>query len=93
MWLKYNQELLVTLMQEQLPDKTEIIEALKSCTRGVWQKKNYIYFVNPKNPDLLGSEWQFKENIIVEDEARGMILLDILKDGRVGGIQFVNLEE
>lgn len=93
MWVKYNPGWLVTLLQEQLPEKTEVIESVKNCTRGVWQQKNYIYFVNPKNPDLPGSEWQFQENLIVEDETRGMIVIDILKDGRVGGIQFVNIEE
>lgn len=93
MWVKYNPGWLVTLLQEQLPDKIEIIDALQNCTRGVWQQKNYIYFVSPKNADLPGSEWQFKENLIVEDETRGMVVIDLLKDGRIGGIHFVNLEE
>ncbi len=93
MWVKYNPNWLVTLLKEQLPDKTEMIEAAKHCTRGVWEKKNYIYFVSTKNPDLPGSDWQFKENLILEDADRGMIVLDILKDGRIGGIQFVSAED
>ncbi|QNF32940.1 hypothetical protein HUW51_09420 [Adhaeribacter swui] len=93
MWVKYNPGWLVALLQEQLPDKVDTIEAAKQCTRGVWEKKNYIYFVSIKNPDLPGSEWQFKENLILEDADRGMVVLDILKDGRIGGIQFVSSEE
>ncbi len=92
MWVKYNPGWLVKALQEQLPDKTELIEAVQACIRGVWETKTYIYFVNPKNADLPDSEWQFKENVIIDDEARGMVVLDILKDGRVGGIQFVGLE-
>lgn len=93
MWVKYNPKWLVNLLEEQLPDKTDIIEAARQCTRGVWEKKNYITFVSTKNPDLPGSEWQFKENLILEDADRGMFVLDILKDGRIGGIQFVSAEE
>ncbi len=93
MWVKYNPNWLVSLLQEQLPEKTEIIEAVKQCTRGVWEKKNYIYFVSPKNADLPGAEWQFEANIILDDPSRGMVVIDILKDGRVGGIQFESLEE
>jgi hypothetical protein len=93
MWTKYNPDWLVNLLQQQLPDKTELADAVKNCRRGVWQNKGYIYFVSPKNPDLPGSEWQFKENVIVEDEARGAVVIDILQDGRVGGLQFLDLGE
>ncbi len=93
MWVKYNPNWLVNLLEEQLPEKIEIIEAVKQCTRGVWEQKNYIYFVSPKNADLPGAEWQFKENVILEDADRGMIVVDILKDGRVGGILFESFEE
>jgi hypothetical protein len=46
--------------------------------------------VNSEKPNQKGSEWQFDENIILEHETEGTIVLDVLKDGRIGGIEFVS---
>jgi hypothetical protein len=37
----------------------------------------------------LGSQWQFDENIILEDLERGDLVLDILTGQRVGGVEFL----
>jgi hypothetical protein len=48
------------------------------------------YFVDPQRPNEQGSEWQFLENVVMEHPTDGTIVLDILKDGRVGGVEFVD---
>ena len=53
-------------------------------------RQPYICFVSGERPNQLDSEWQFEENIVLEHETEGVIVLDILKDGRIGGIEFVN---
>ncbi len=39
----------------------------------------------------MGSEWQHDDCIFFEQEAEHNIVLDILKDGRIGGIEFIGL--
>jgi hypothetical protein len=36
-----------------------------------------------------GAEWQFDENIVLEHDKLGTIVIDFLKDKRIGGIEFV----
>jgi hypothetical protein len=43
----------------------------------------------PAKSKSTGSQWQFEENIILEDPERGDLVLDILKGQRVGGVEFL----
>ena len=64
-WETYNPQWIVDITKEQIPDKTEISRA-------------YIYFVNGDNPNEPNSEWQFEENITLEDKKNGTIILVLL---------------
>jgi hypothetical protein len=86
----YNPDWLVQAAKKQFPDKTWLAEALSKCTNIVIQDPQDIYFVDPENPNIPGSQWQFDENIILEDTEKGDIVLDILKNGRVGAIEFLS---
>ena len=55
---------------------------------GNWKSKAYYRFVSSKNANKPGSEWQFHDNIILEHEKHGTIILDILENNRIGGIEF-----
>ena len=66
-----------------------MIEQLNKSEKKEWIRQPYIRFVSAIRPNLLGSEWQFAENIVLEHETEGTIILDILEDGRIGGIEFV----
>jgi hypothetical protein len=85
-WETYDPTWLVELARKQLPEQTALIEALANCTR-VWKRTpTALYFVDPTRPNVPGSEWQFADNYIV-DSARGEVSIDVLEDGRVGGIE------
>jgi uncharacterized protein YuzE len=83
-------EQIIDLIKEQEPEKLEFVKQLENSSKRKWIKQAYIYFVSSKNPNQPGSEWQFDENIILEHETEGSIILDILKDGRIGGIEFIS---
>ncbi len=83
-------EWIIDLIKEQEHDRTDLIEQLKKSNRKKWIRQAYIHFVSGARPNQPGSEWQFDESIALEHESEGTIVIDILKDGRIGGIEFVN---
>lgn len=88
-WETYNPQWIVDIAEEQIPDKTEIITALSKCVKAKSESKAYIYFVNGDNPNEPNSEWQFQENITLEDKKNGTIILDVLKGNKIGGVEFL----
>ncbi len=81
---------IIEMIKEQEPDRVDLIDQLKKSERKKWIRQPYINFVSGERPNQLGSEWQIDENIVLEHETEGTIALDILKDGRIGGIEFIN---
>ncbi len=89
-WKTYDPRWLVELAKKTHPDKPRVAEALAQCTKCARENEKYIYFVIPARPNEPGAEWQFKENIILEHPTEGDIVLDVLRDGRVGGAEFLS---
>jgi hypothetical protein len=85
-WKPYDPSWLVALAEEQLPDSVELHEALRKCTR---IRGNY--FVNSRSPNKPGSEWQFDRSITLEHPDFDDVIIDVLKDGRVGSIEYLGL--
>ncbi len=85
-WKSYDPQWLVDLAMEQVPSETELHDALRNCT-----KIRGDYFVDSSRPNKPGSEWQFDRNVTLDHPELGYIVLDILKDGRVGGIEYLGL--
>lgn len=83
-------EWIIEMIKEQEPDRVDLIDQLKKSERKKWIRQPYISFVSGERPNQLGSEWQIEKNIVLENEKEGTIVLDILKDGRIGGIEFIN---
>ncbi|HEX9503495.1 MAG TPA: hypothetical protein VF974_04215 [Patescibacteria group bacterium] len=81
---------IIALISEQYPEREDLIPVIRVCNNGQWESPAYVHFVNSSRPNEEGSEWQFDENIILESEDEGTIVLDILKDGRIGGVEFVS---
>jgi len=65
------------------------VESLKKLVITEFPRQAYTYFVSGERPNQSGSEWQFKENLVLEHKGDGTIVMDILKDGRIGGIEMV----
>lgn len=81
---------IIDLIKEQEPGRIDLVEQLeKSEIRG-WIRQPYVRFVSDENAKQPGAEWQFEGNLVLEHETEGTIVLDILKDGRIGGIEFID---
>lgn len=83
-------EWIVELIKEQVPERIDLVEQLRKSNIRGWIRQPYVSFASPENANQLGSQAQFKESIILEHETEGTIVLDIFKDGRIGGIEFVS---
>ncbi|WP_268036810.1 hypothetical protein [Algoriphagus sp. PAP.12] len=87
---EFHIEQIIELIKEQEPDRTDLIEELEKSEMRKWIRQSYIRFVSSERPNQPGSEWQLDESIVLEHETEGTIVLDVLKDGRIGGIEFVS---
>lgn len=89
-WKPYDPTWLVQLAEEQAPERPWLSIALSKCTKGRWDSPAYVRFVEARNANQPESEWQFEENIILEHPEHGDLVLDILKEHRVGGMEFLS---
>lgn len=85
----FNPQWIIDMVKEQEPDRLDVIDALEKCVKGKWESRAYIHFVSPKNANQEGSDWQFDENIVLEHDTEGTVVIDLLKSGKIGGIEFV----
>jgi hypothetical protein len=86
-WIAYDPTWLVDLARVREP---ELVAALTKCKRAQVESKAYIAFVVSDVPNQPGSEWQFARNVHLHDPAHGHLVLDVLEDGRVGGVEFLD---
>jgi len=86
----FKKKWLIDLLENQNPTQTNLITQLKEMKAKRWLKQPYIRFVNNENANQKGAEWQFEDNIVLEHKTEGTIVLDILKDGRIGGFELLN---
>jgi hypothetical protein len=82
---------LIALCKQQYPDRPDVVNSLENCTTGYWSDQAYYRFVDSKNANQPGAIWQHHECIVLEQENDADIVLDLLKDGRIGGIEFIGL--
>lgn len=81
---------IIDLIKEQEPERIDLIDQLKKSDRRKWIRQPYVYFVSGEKPNQPGSAWQFEESIVLEHDSEGTIVIDILENGRIGGIEFVS---
>ena len=89
-WEPYDPAWLVEAARKQVSEEPWLPEALARCTRCSWESPAYVHFVDPSSPNEEGAQWQCDVNIIIEHESEGVLVLDILKDRRVGGLEFLD---
>lgn len=80
-------ESLIELVSEQEPDRPDLVKQLKQCVIRKWIRQPYVQFVSDENAD---GPWSIGESIVIKHPSEGTIVVDVLKDGRIGGIEFVN---
>jgi hypothetical protein len=89
-WEPYDPNWLVELATSQVPDVPWLPGALAACQRAFKESSAYLYFVDPANPNMPGSEWQFESNIVLDHPTEGSLVLDVLKGKRIGGVEFLS---
>ena len=82
-------EIIKILKKEELKN-ANLIQLFENCNGGNWESKAYFRFVNSKNANQPNSEWQFLDNIIIEHNEIGTIVIDLLKNNKIGGIELIN---
>jgi hypothetical protein len=88
-WKSYDPTWLVRLARESCPREPWLAEALARCTRAIEESRAYLRFVDAADPSQPDSEWQFERNLVLEDRSEGVLVLDVLRGGRVGGVEFL----
>jgi hypothetical protein len=81
---------LIESVRAQAPEYPWLPDALNHCGAGLWENRAYVRYVDSRNANQTGAEWQFKTNVVLSHELLGTVVLDILKDNRLGGIEFVD---
>lgn len=80
---------IIELVRQQEPRRQDIIIALTNTFGGYLESKAYYKFVDSAYTNEKVAEWQFEENFILESETFGTLVIDYLKDNRIGGIEFL----
>jgi len=86
----FEPRMLIEAVRAQAPEFPWLPDALMKCGRGEWESRAYVAYVSQSNPNQLGSDWQFQTNVVLSHDKLGMVVLDILKGNRLGGIEFVD---
>jgi len=87
---KFDPRNLIEDVLAQAPEFSWLPAALAGCGAGKWKSRAYVHYVSPVNPNQPGSEWQHKTNVVINHRVLGMVVIDILQDNRIGGIEFVD---
>lgn len=85
-WEAFDSSWLLSEAKRQFPEDYELHVAIENCKKVM----SGCYFVDPSRPNRHGSDWQFERSITIEDTVRGDVVLDILKDGRIGSIEYLD---
>lgn len=83
--LPYDPTWLIELAKKQIPDEIDIIDSMKLCTSVVGFCGcgcGDPYFIDPESED-----WDFDYNKVLEREDGIDIVLDIMKDKRIGRVE------
>jgi hypothetical protein len=89
-WEDYDPGWLVELARTVEAEEPGLAAAFSRCARCSVESEAYIYFVDPHAPNQPGSEWQFDRNVLLVSSVEGIVVVDVLADGRVGGIEFLD---
>ncbi|WP_374355412.1 hypothetical protein [Chitinimonas sp.] len=81
---------LAELARHECPELPWLSDVLLSCGAGAWDSPAYLRFVSAHNANQPGSEWRFETNVVLVHEIWGVLVLDILKSNRLGGIEFID---
>jgi hypothetical protein len=84
----YNPGWLVALARRQHPEKPWLADAFARCNAVIKRAQFIIHFVDPTDANQPGAEWQFDTTLWMKDPVEGNLVVDVLKGGRIGAVEF-----
>jgi len=92
-WEPYDPRWLVKLARKQLPDDWQLHDALAACTRAqanscCGPKICGYRFVDSLQSNQPESPGQYVGSVALQRESESDVIVDLLRDGRVGAIEF-----
>lgn len=81
---------------DEIEDKSEMLRLIKDTilnskvVKSRQEDEQYcqFYYVDPKNPNQPGSEWQHKDCVTIQVDVADFTF-DLLQNGRIGGVEIV----
>ncbi len=92
-WQPYDPEWLVRLVRAQCPHEAAVDAALQQCTRAHVVSARRTRFVSGFHPKRANSPWEFERHLRLDCPEHGALLLDILRNGQVGGVEYLDRYE
>lgn len=89
-WKPYDPAWLAEWVRVNRSDLPWLPDALARCIRAAEGGRAYLYFVDPADANQPGAEWQIAESVTLEHPREGTLVLDVLADRRIGGIEFLS---
>ena len=89
-WEDHDPKWLIYLIRTQHPAEQEIVTALKNCTRWRRDDEGYFFFLGTNETGASGDRLTVSRCIELCSEDEGQLILDVLADGRLLGIQFLD---
>lgn len=80
--------IIIDLLLQQEPERTDLVEQLRNSEWQKFLRHSYLHLAS--NDTLAGSEVKIEESIVLEHEEEGTIVLDVLKNGKIKGIEFIS---
>ncbi len=93
-WKKFDSKRLVKLAEEQFPEESWLAESLAFCTEVADDGTGTYFYFTPRDAASNGkTEWEFQKNLSLRDPEFGELILDVLQNNRIGGIDFIEKRE
>ncbi len=86
----FEPQMLIEDARVTAPEFSWLPAALANCGAGYWESRAYVRYVSSVAPNQPNSEWQFRTSVTIYHRVLGMVVIDILRDDRIGGIEFVD---
>ena len=93
-WRKFDPQPLMKLAEEQFPEQSWLVESLSLCVKVADDGNGTYFYFTPREAASDGqTEWEFQKNISLRDPNFGELILDVLQNNRIGGIDFIEKRE
>lgn len=80
----------IDLIKEQKPERLDLIEQLEKIEKKKMIRRPYISFKHKGKQGKKADEWKIQECLELQHKTEGIIILDIHKNGKIGGIELID---